>query len=138
MPSRCYRQPFSRFILAALNKIGLSSIAGFNSGELIGHATFSYTINPTDETRSSSETSFLQAAIEAGSGIQVYTQTSAKRIIIGSDNKTATGVLVSTNDYPYTLSAKKEVIVAAGAVRYLSLSESSLNLSWCSSNLRNC
>ena len=68
----------------------------------------------------------MQAAIEAGSGIQVYTQTSAKRIIIGGDNKTATGVLFGTNNYPFTLSAKREVFVAAGAVSYLSLSESSL------------
>ena len=39
-----YRQPFSRFVLAAMNKIGLGSIPGFNSGKLIGQATFSFTI----------------------------------------------------------------------------------------------
>ena len=113
-----YRQPFTRFLTRAMEAIGLTSIPGFNSGELIGFGFNTFTLNPADETRSSSQTSFLQSAIEGQEAVQVYTRTSAKRIIIDR-NKKATGVLVSTNGYGYSLSASKEVILACGVVRLL-------------------
>ena len=112
-----YRLAFTKFVINALNTLGVSSIPGLNSGSLIGQATFAFTIDPADETRSSSETSFLQSAIQAKLGIQVYTRTSAKQIIIDKDSKTATGVMVKTDGLEYLLTAKKEVIVAAGAFK---------------------
>ena len=73
------------------------------------------TVDPEAETRSSSETSFLQSTILSSPSAQIYQRTLANKIIF-NDNKTATGVAVSTNGVPYTLSAKKEVILAAGVV----------------------
>lgn len=95
-------------------KLGLKNIAGLNSGSLLGFSEFTLSIDPQAGTRSSSETSFLQEAISS-STLQVYQQTLAKRILF-DDNKTATGVRVVTAGTEYTLSAKKEVILAAGAV----------------------
>lgn len=98
-----------------MTKLGLSMIPGLVSGELLGFGAGVYTINPTDETRSTSETSFLQSAINEQANVQVYSRTSAQRIEFNG-NKTATGVMVETAGYEYLLSAKKEVIVASGVV----------------------
>ena len=94
--------------------LGFRNIAGLNSGNLLGFSEFTLSIEPQAETRSSSETSFLQEAIFTSS-LQVYQQTLAKRILF-NENKTATGVSVVTAGIEYTLSARKEVILAAGPV----------------------
>ena len=94
--------------------LGLRNIAGLNSGNLLGFSEFTLSIDPQAATRSSSETSFLQDAI-ATSSLQIYQQTLAKRILFDV-NKTATGVKVATVGIEYTLSARKEVILAAGPV----------------------
>lgn len=111
-----YEQPFTPFIRNALQKIGLSSLPGFNSGELLGFANAAYTIDPATGTRSSSETAFLRAAIEQSEPLTVYVQTSAKKILFDNSKK-ATGVQVSTAGFAYTLSATKEVIAAAGVFK---------------------
>ena len=115
-----YRQPISRFIVKAMNELGLPTLSGFNSGKLIGVATNTFAIDPSDETRSTSETSFLQNSIGAGRSVTVYTHTSAKRILFDG-NKKATGVMVNSAGYDYLLSANKEVIVASGVVRFARL-----------------
>ena len=94
--------------------LGLRNIAGLNSGNLLGFSEFTLSIDPQAETRSSSETSFLQEAIST-STLQIYQHTLAKRILF-DENKTATGVKVSTAGIEYILSARKEVILAAGPV----------------------
>lgn len=110
-----YYHPISSFIKRTFLSLGLLNIAGFSSGSLIGFSEFPYTIDPRAGTRSSSETSFLQESI-ATSTLQIYQKTLAQRIIFDKNN-TATGVNVVTSGKSYTLSATKEVILAAGAVR---------------------
>lgn len=73
----------------------------------------SSTINPSTETRDSSQTSFLNFA-GIRNNLQVYTSTLTKKILFDA-NKRATGVVLSTARIQYTLSARKEVIVSAGA-----------------------
>ena len=109
-----YVAPISNAIQSAFNSLGLHSIPGLNSGSLIGYSEFVATIDPDKATRSSSETSFLQQAIYSTS-IQLYQRTLAKRILF-DETGTAMGVSVTTEGVPYTLSAKREVIVAAGVV----------------------
>ena len=115
-----YYQPLSSGLIKGMKAIGLANIPGINSGNLIGYAHGTATIDPQAETRSSSETSFLQEAL-AKTNLQVYQHTLARNIIF-SPNKTATGVNVTTGSFPstgsrtYVLNAKKEVIVSAGAV----------------------
>jgi len=73
------------------------------------------TIDPADATRSSSESSFLQAAFKYGrSNLKVYTQTLAKQILF-DNNKTATSVRVKSARSEYYLNAKKEIILSGGA-----------------------
>ena len=82
---------------------------------MIGYTAATVSVDPKTATRSSSETSFLQSAA-ANTGIQIYPNTLAKRILF-DDKKTATGVEVQAaglNNFTYTLSANKEVILSAG------------------------
>lgn len=110
-----FYHPISSFIKRAFLALGLQNIAGLNSGRLIGFSEVTLTIDPQSGTRSSSETSFLQDSI-ATSTLQVYQKTLAQKIIF-DEKRTATGVKVVSAGTEYTLSATKEVILAAGAVR---------------------
>lgn len=112
-----YYKPFSDRIKSAFTSLGFKEIPGFNSGNLLGFSEFTLTIDPRAATRSSSETSFLQATLR-NSTLQVYQQTLAKRIVFNTENKSAIGVEVSTAGVQYYLAARKEVILAAGVVCY--------------------
>ena len=120
-----YVNPVTEGVLRAYSTVGLEPIDGFNSGELIGSAAVSSTIDPKDETRSSSETSFLRDAFKK-SGIVVYHNTFANKILF--DGKKATGVTVERNGIKFTLSAKRSVILAAGAVCHMSSPRPSFQL----------
>ena len=115
-----YYQPLSSGFVKGLQAIGLANIPGLNSGNLIGYAHGTSTIDPQAETRSTSESSFLQEALRKTS-LQVYQHTIARNVVFGV-NKTATGVNVTTGSFPstgsrtYVLNARKEVILSAGAV----------------------
>ena len=108
--------PISSYINSAFKALGLRQILGFNSGKLIGYSHLTDTIDPQAETRSSAQTAFLTEAIKTTT-LQVYKQTLAKKIIF--NGKQAIGVDVQTAGVGYTISARKEVILAAGVVRRL-------------------
>ncbi|EME81572.1 uncharacterized protein MYCFIDRAFT_138304 [Pseudocercospora fijiensis CIRAD86] len=109
-----YASTFSSWIELALNAIGIGQALDFNSGSLMGAQYCSSTIQPDNQNRDSSQTSFLDAA-SGRSNLKVYSVTKAKKILFDS-NKKATGVsVVSAGLAPYTITAKKEVIVSAGA-----------------------
>lgn len=104
----------TQYVSRAFAKLGLRPLKGFNSGQLLGFSEFTLTVDPQSQTRSSSETSFLQEAIKY-SMLQIYQQTLAQKILFHA-NKSIAGVSVMTDGVPYNLAAKKEVILAAGAV----------------------
>lgn len=108
-----YASPFSSYIQPSLNEIGIPTVQDFNSGSLLGAQYCASTIDPTNESRDSSQTSFLEAANQR-SNLKVYSLTLAKSILFDS-NKRATGVRITNAGIASTLTANKEVIVAAGA-----------------------
>ncbi|KAL9035116.1 MAG: hypothetical protein Q9180_005032, partial [Flavoplaca navasiana] len=71
------------------------------------------TLNPDDQHRSSSQTSYLNRAINTTSIIG-YTNTLANSILFDGNN-TATGFSVQTASLYYTIYASHEVILSAGA-----------------------
>ena len=109
-----YQQPVSQGLAKGMRAAGLKEQKGFNSGSLNGYAATTVEVDPKTGTRSSSESSFLQKALGKTS-LKVYQRTMAKKILFDA-NKKASGVIVETEGKMYTLSAKKEVIVSAGAV----------------------
>ncbi|KAL2879764.1 hypothetical protein SGCOL_004807 [Colletotrichum sp. CLE4] len=110
-----YAQPFSTYLEPSLNEIGIPQAQDFNSGELMGAQYCSDTIQPSNQQRESSQTSFLNAAI-GRKNLKVCQLSLAKKILFDS-NKKATGVVLTSNAgiTTYTLKANKEVILSAGA-----------------------
>lgn len=112
-----WADPVSSFAREAWKELGVSELNDLLSGALIGNQYSPATIRPDDQTRDTSATSFLNYATTSGrNNVKVYRLSLAKRILF--DNTTATGVLVSSGDsnIEFRLSAKREVILAAGAV----------------------
>lgn len=103
-----YAMPWSTWVARAMGGIGMTEAVDFNSGQLDGYQYCTSTIRPRDQTRSTSESSFL--ASPAPKKLKVYKKTLAKRILF-DDNKNAIGVQVSPSR---TLMASKEVIISAG------------------------
>jgi len=109
--------PFASWGQLALRQIGISDIPDFSSGELIGSQYVPATLRPDDQTRSTSEASYLQQSLaDDESRLEVFIHTMAKKILFNA-NKTATGVVVETAGTPYTLNATREVILSAGALQ---------------------
>ncbi|KAL8652680.1 MAG: hypothetical protein Q9226_004164 [Calogaya cf. arnoldii] len=101
-----WANPIGSWGQIALATAGIPPINSFNSGKLFGSTWVSQTLNPTNQHRSSSQTSYLNEAISTTS-IVVYTQTLANKILFDA-NKTATGVSVQTAGLLYTLHACRE------------------------------
>lgn len=105
--------PIGGWAQIALATAGIPPINGFNSGRLMGSTWITETLNPINQHRSSSQTSYLDAAINTSS-LVVYIHTLATRILFDANN-TAAGVFVQTAGLPYTLHTRREVILSAGA-----------------------
>ncbi|KAG9661789.1 hypothetical protein KCU64_g2352, partial [Aureobasidium melanogenum] len=85
-------------------------------GSLIGNQYSPATIRASDQTRSTSKSSFLEYAVNSGrNNIFLYKTSLAEKINFA--NKKATGVQVSSDSQKFTLQAKKEVILAAGTLQ---------------------
>lgn len=110
-----FAQSISSWCQKGFQEIGIPPIAGFTSGKLLGSSYVLDTIQPSTQLRESSETAFLQPMLNnPKSKLVVYRSSLGKRILFDY-NKKANGVLVNTDGASYTLSARKEVIVSAGA-----------------------
>ncbi|KAL8799140.1 MAG: hypothetical protein Q9182_006115 [Xanthomendoza sp. 2 TL-2023] len=110
-----YNDPFATWALRALGAVGQKAIRGFQSGSLLGSAYVLGTIDPARATRSSSESSFLNETL-AHTALRVYNNTLAKKLLF--TGHAVNGVLVGsekTHGGDYVLSARREVIVSAGA-----------------------
>lgn len=108
-----YVNPLSQYAPAAFSSIGMKHLPGFSSGDLDGYGYWQFTIDPTTGLRSSAEATFLEGAFKRPSLI-TYVNSQARNIIF--QNGTAMGVNVTNyGQRPFTLSARKEVIVSAGA-----------------------
>ncbi|KAL5336499.1 hypothetical protein BJX70DRAFT_279496 [Aspergillus crustosus] len=107
-----FGSPFSTHVEAGLEGIGIAPGQDMNSGYLNGSAWAATTIDPKDETRSSSKTSFLDQLL-LKLNFKLYAHTLAKKINVSGTK--ATSVKVETLGISYTLTAKKEIIVSAGA-----------------------
>jgi choline dehydrogenase len=107
-----FSKSFSSWTAKVFSAVGVNSSPGLDSGELYGSSYSLTSITADDQHRESSQTSFLDYAMRT-SDIKVYTQAMARRILF--ENNTATGMPVTTADKNYTITARKEVILSAGA-----------------------
>lgn len=108
-----YNDPFASWAQQGLESIGQEAIDGFQNGNLIGSGYFPSTIDPVKATRSSSESSFLQSVLNTATSLKIYNNTLAQKIHF--TGQTATAVQVSSEGSDYVLTARKEIIISAGA-----------------------
>ena len=107
----------SSYASQAFSSIGIPPAQDFSSGILLGAQYCPLTVSSPNEERSSSQSSFLEAAV-GRANLRVYSRTLAKRILFDNE-KRATGVLVKAEDgTTFILSARSEVILSAGAVSF--------------------
>ncbi|KAI1374268.1 GMC oxidoreductase [Hypoxylon crocopeplum] len=111
-----FAQPFGSWAARGFEAIGLKSQRGFESGDLAGAYAYPLaTIRSEENTRESSETAFLRPHLGVHNpNLITFISTLAKRVVFDGQ-KRATGVLVDTQGLQYTIRARKEVIVSAGA-----------------------
>ncbi|KAL8722886.1 MAG: hypothetical protein Q9225_000719 [Loekoesia sp. 1 TL-2023] len=111
-----YAQAFSSWTQAAFKQLGINPTKGFTSGNLLGSSYQLLNIDGQRFTRDSSETSFLRKIGLPRNNLIIYQSTLAKKIIF-DDNKVAAAVEIDIGNLGGVtkLSAKKEVIVSAGA-----------------------
>ncbi|OTB02446.1 putative GMC oxidoreductase [Hypoxylon sp. CI-4A] len=111
-----YAQSFGSWAAKGLEAIGLKSQKGFESGDLSGAIAYPLAaIRNEENIRESSETAYLRPQMDVHNpNLVVFISTLGKKIVFDSE-KRATGVVVDTQGLNYTLHAKKEVIISAGA-----------------------
>ena len=108
--------PWASWAQKGFREIGIPDIDDFSSGQLVGSQYCPLTIRPEDQTRATSESTFLQEAMQSDRrNLKIYTHSMAKQVLFDA-KKTATGVVVETGGFNYTLSANKEIILSVGAV----------------------
>jgi choline dehydrogenase-like flavoprotein len=106
-----YAMPFSSWMRLGMHAIGINDTEEFNLGSVMGAQYCASTIRPRDQTRSSSESSFLGIN---PSFLTTFKYTLAKKVLF-NNQKRATGVLIQGILGPFTLHANKEVVLSAGA-----------------------
>ncbi|KAH9825444.1 putative GMC oxidoreductase [Teratosphaeria destructans] len=110
---------FGTWARLAFINASMPQIDGLSSGKLIGSAYAGLTIDPKNGYRSSAESSYLQSALNNHSAPIIYKQTLGSKILF--NGTTAVGVQAitagsfGTPSVNFTLRARREVIVAAGA-----------------------
>lgn len=111
-----YADSASSYAGAAWKELGLNQINDLTSGVLIGNQYSPATIRSSDQTRSTSKSSFLQNAVNSGrNNFFLYKTSLAKKIKFQGTK--AIGVTVSANSTSFQLRARREVIVAAGSLQ---------------------
>lgn len=104
--------PFGTWVQPVAETLGMPTIDGLQSGSLLGNAYVPFTIDPGNEHRSSSESSFLQS-LPKQARLQVFSRTLAEKILLDEHNR-ATGVSVSSSGKAFIIKARKEVVLSAG------------------------
>lgn len=107
-----WAQPFSSWVEAALEEIGITTVQDFNSGSLLGAQYCSHTIS-SNMKRETSQTSFLDST-KTRPNLKIIHSSLVKRIIFDPLMK-ATGVTYQSGSVSYIVEAHKEVIICAGA-----------------------
>jgi choline dehydrogenase len=109
-----YVLPFTSWALKAAEAIGLKQLPGYLDGDLVGSSWHMQTTDPKTMIRDSSETAYLRPVLNRTS-LVVHTSTMALKVLF--EGTQAVGVACSAAGKQFTLAAKREVIVSAGAIQ---------------------
>lgn len=108
-----FAQSWSTWVARGLEAVGINPRGALIDGSLSGATWQINTINATTGLRASAESAYLRP-IKERLNLFVFNGTLAEKVLFDG-NQTATGVLVTTGDVNYTLSATREVIISGGS-----------------------
>jgi len=109
-----YAQPISSYAVPGYASAGFHA-TDFLSGNLLGYGYWTFTIRQKDSTRSSTESAFLSPTA-ARTSLKIYQSCMARNLIF-DENKRVTGVNITAGGVkPFTLNARREVIVSSGFI----------------------
>jgi choline dehydrogenase len=110
-----YAQPLSSYGAEGYSAAGFNASDGFLNGNLLGYGYWPFTLRAEDSTRSSTEVAFLSQTA-ARTSLKIYQSCMARNLLF-DENKRATGVNVTAGGRkPFTVSARREVIVSSGFI----------------------
>jgi choline dehydrogenase len=110
-----YAQPISSYGPEGYAAAGMSAAHGFLDGNLLGYGYWPFTLRPEDSTRSSTETAFLSQTA-ARTSLKIYQSCMARNLLFDKSRR-AIGVNVTAGGMrPFTVQARKEVIVSSGFI----------------------
>ncbi|KAJ4360912.1 uncharacterized protein N0V89_001481 [Didymosphaeria variabile] len=110
-----WANPVSSYAKAGWKDLGLSQLQDVTSGALIGNQYVPMTERATDQSRCSARAFFDQAENSGRQNLYLFTKSTAQRVNFDSRNR-AVSVTVETNQETFEIKARKEVILAAGAL----------------------
>lgn len=109
-----YVLPFTSWAMKAVAAMGMSPLAGYIDGDLIGSGWATQTTDPKTMIRDSSETAYLRPVLERPN-LVLYHSTMALKILF--DGTKAVGISCQTRNETYKLTARNEVVLSAGAIQ---------------------
>lgn len=108
-----WAQSFSTYIAITMNALGIGNTNAFINGNLNGSSWLTSTVNADTGHRESAQVAYLDPAVNRPN-LRVFDLTMGERIVFDED-RVARGVVVTTANQTYTIRARREVIVSAGA-----------------------
>ncbi|KAH7075599.1 hypothetical protein BKA63DRAFT_602967 [Paraphoma chrysanthemicola] len=109
-----YVLPFTSWAMKAAESLGMKQIPGYLGGHLLGSAWHVQTTDPKTMVRDSSETAYLRPALKHPN-LMVHQSTMALKVLFNGTE--AVGVECSADGKRFTLKARNEVILSAGAIQ---------------------
>jgi choline dehydrogenase len=110
-----YAQPTASYGPEGYAAAGMSAANGFLDGNLLGYGYWPFTLRPEDSTRSSTESAFLSRTATRTS-LKIYQSCMARNLLF-DESRRAIGVKVTAGGMkPFTVHARKEVIVSSGFI----------------------
>ncbi|KAH4196977.1 hypothetical protein HBH42_072540 [Parastagonospora nodorum] len=110
-----YAQPLASYGPEGFAAAGFKPNDGFLNGDLFGYGYWPFTLRELDSTRSSTEVAFLSPTA-AKTALKIYQSCMVRNLLFNS-NKRAVGVNVTVQGLkPFTVHARKEVIVSSGFI----------------------
>nr|BAQ25461.1 putative dehydrogenase [Neocamarosporium betae] len=112
--------PFQASLAKALDKLGWCNTDDPIEGEKLGNFACGLTIDPETKTRSYAGSAYYTPEVAKRPNLQVLTETFVEKILTKTNDGCveATGVRVRTKDGTHhEITAKKEVILSAGAIQ---------------------
>ncbi|KAF2476812.1 alcohol oxidase [Lindgomyces ingoldianus] len=111
-----WANPVSSYAELGWKALGLFPLQDLTSGTLIGNQYSPMALKASDQSRSTSASSFLQYAVSSGrNNLFIFTNSMARRITF-DNNKRAHSIIAQSNGLIFELKAKQEVVLSAGVI----------------------